>query len=57
MLAYILVSCEIAAGRTQAALDALTEIGPSKRMRRLAAKDPDLDAIRDEPAFRQWMGA
>ena len=57
MLAYLLASCEIAAGRTQAALDALPATGPSKRMRRLAAKDPDFDAIRDEPAFREWMGS
>jgi quercetin dioxygenase-like cupin family protein len=57
MLAYILVSCETRAGRPGAALKALPAIGPSKRMRRLAAKDPDLDAIRDEPAFREWMGS
>ena len=57
MLAYLLVSCELAAGRTQAALDALPATGPSRRMRRLAAKDPDFDAIRDEPAFKEWMGA
>jgi len=55
MIAYLLVSCETLAGRTDAALDALPATGPSKRMRRLAAKDPDLDAIREEPAFREWM--
>jgi quercetin dioxygenase-like cupin family protein len=54
-LAYILAGCESRAGRTEAALEALRAVGPSKRMRRLAAKDPDLDAIRDEPAFREWM--
>ena len=56
-LAYILAECESLAGRTEAALEALQAVGPSKRMRRLAAKDPDLDAIRDEPAFREWMGS
>jgi quercetin dioxygenase-like cupin family protein len=56
-LAYILAECESLAGRTEAALEALQAVGPSKRMRRLAAKDPDLDAIRDEPAFREWMNS
>jgi quercetin dioxygenase-like cupin family protein len=54
-LAYILAECESLAGHTEAALEALQAVGPSKRMRRLAAKDPDLDTIRDEPAFREWM--
>jgi quercetin dioxygenase-like cupin family protein len=57
MIAYLLVTCETRAGRTDAALDALSAMGPSKRMRRLASKDPDLDAIRDEPAFSEWMGS
>jgi hypothetical protein len=29
----------------------------SKRMRVIAAKDPELDALRDEPAFIELVGS
>jgi predicted Zn-dependent protease len=56
MLAYMLACCESKAGRTEAALEALRAAAVSRRMRMIAAKDPDLDAIRHEPAFAQIIG-
>ena len=56
MLSYILACCESKAGRTEAALEALRAAAVSRRMRMIAAKDPDLDAIRHEPAFAQIIG-
>jgi AraC-like ligand binding domain len=56
MLPYMLACCESKAGRTEAALEALRTAAVSRRMRMIAAKDPDLDAIRGEPAFAQIVG-
>ena len=56
MLSYMLACCESKAGRTEAALEALRAAAVSRRMRMIAAKDPDLDAIRHEPAFAQIIG-
>jgi len=56
MLAYMLACCESKAGRTEAALEALRAAAGSRRMRMIAAKDPDLDGIRAEPAFAEIIG-
>jgi hypothetical protein len=56
MLSYMLACCESKAGRTEVALDALRAAAVSRRMRMIAAKDPDLDAIRGEPAFAEIIG-
>ena len=45
------------AGHTEAALEALRAAAASRRMRRIAAKDPELDAIRGEPAFAEIIGS
>jgi mannose-6-phosphate isomerase-like protein (cupin superfamily) len=57
MLAYMLACCEVKAGRTQDALEHLRAALVSKRMRVIAAKDPELDALRDEPAFIELVGS
>ncbi len=56
MLVYMLAVCECKAGRTEAALEALRAAAVSRRMRMIAAKDPELDAIRGEPAFAEIIG-
>ncbi len=56
MLAYNLACCESLAGRTDDALEHLRAAVASKRMRMFAAQDSDLDAIRDDPAFKELMG-
>jgi hypothetical protein len=56
MLAYMLACCESKAGRTEAALEALRAAAVSRRMRMIAAKDPDMDALRGEPAFAEIIG-
>ena len=56
MLVYMLAVCESKAGRTEAALEALRAAAGSRRMRMIAAKDPELDAIRGEPAFAEIIG-
>jgi hypothetical protein len=53
MLTYMLACCESKAGRTEPALEALRAAAVSRRMRMIAAKDPDLDAIRGDPAFAE----
>ena len=53
MLVYMLACCQSKAGHTEAALEALRAATVTRRMRMIAAKDPDLDAIRDEPAFAE----
>jgi hypothetical protein len=55
MLVYILACCESRAGRTEAAIGHLRAAFVSARMRRLARKDPDLDPLRDQPAFQELM--
>jgi quercetin dioxygenase-like cupin family protein len=57
MLTYMVACCESKAGRIDAALDALREATVSRRMRMIAAKDPDLDEIRGEPAFAEIVGS
>jgi mannose-6-phosphate isomerase-like protein (cupin superfamily) len=56
MLAYNLACCESLAGRKQDALEHLRAAVASNRMRTFAAQDSDLDAIRDDPAFKELMG-
>jgi tetratricopeptide (TPR) repeat protein len=56
MLVYMLACCECKLGRTDEALAHLRRAAVSRRLRMIAAKDPDLDAIRDEPAFRELIG-
>jgi mannose-6-phosphate isomerase-like protein (cupin superfamily) len=56
MLTYMLACCESKAGRTEAALEALRAAAVSRRMRMIAAKDPDMDALRGEPAFAEIIG-
>jgi mannose-6-phosphate isomerase-like protein (cupin superfamily) len=51
MLPYMLACCELKAGRTDAAIEALRAALVTKRMRVIAAKDPTLDPIRNVPAF------
>jgi AraC-like protein len=53
MLRYMLACCESNAGRTDLALEALRAATVSSRMRMIAAKDPSLDAIRNEPEFAE----
>jgi hypothetical protein len=52
-LFYNVACCESLAGRTTDAVDHLRRaIEMSERLRELAKDDPDLDPIRDEPAFK-----
>ena len=54
---YNLACCESLAGRTADAIEHLRlAIGRSERLRSFAAKDSDLDPIRDEPAFKELVG-
>jgi tetratricopeptide (TPR) repeat protein len=57
MLFYNLACCESLTGRTADALDHLRRaIDMSDEFRADAKLDPDLDAIRDQPAFKQLIG-
>lgn len=56
ILVYMLACCESRLGHTDAALEALRAAAASRRMRGIAAKDPELDAIRGEPAFAEIIG-
>jgi len=54
---YNLACCEALAGRAEDALEHLRQaIELSDRTREYAKDDPDLDPIRDEPAFRGLVG-
>ena len=56
-LSYNLACCESLAGRTADAVAHLrTAIEHSERLRSLAKRDPDLDPIRNEPAFEELIG-
>ena len=58
MLFFNLACCESQCGRTSDALDHLRHaIEMSEEFRDSAKDDSDLDAIRDEPAFRQLIGS
>ena len=55
-VAYNVACCESLAGRTTDAIDHLRlAIERSERFREFAAGDTDLDAIREEPAFKELM--
>jgi tetratricopeptide (TPR) repeat protein len=56
MLFFNLACCESQCGRTSDALDHLRQaIALSEEFRDSARDDPDLDPIRDEPAFKQLI--
>ena len=56
MLFFNLACCESLCGRTSDALDHLRHaIAMSEEFRGLAKDDPDLDPLRDEPAFKQLV--
>jgi mannose-6-phosphate isomerase-like protein (cupin superfamily) len=57
LLAYCLACWESLAGEAEAALGHLRAACASNRVRRIAAHDADLDAIRDLPAFRELVGS
>ena len=57
MLPYMLACCELRAGRVEAAIDALRAALVTPRMRVIAAKDPELDPLRAEPAFIELVGS
>jgi tetratricopeptide (TPR) repeat protein len=53
---YNVACCESLAGRTDDALDHLRgAVERSEQFRKLAAKDSDFDAIRDEPGFKELI--
>ena len=55
---YNLACCEALAGRTADALEHLRmAVERSGEMREYAKEDSDLDSIRDEPAFKELVGA
>jgi len=57
LLAYNLACCESLTGQTEDALTHLRQaIEGRKEFRDYAADDSDLDAIRDEPAFKELVG-
>jgi tetratricopeptide (TPR) repeat protein len=56
-LVYNVACCESLAGRKDDAIEHLRlAIDRNERVRELAADDSDLDAIRDEPAFKELVG-
>jgi tetratricopeptide (TPR) repeat protein len=56
-LIYNVACCESLAGRTEDAIEHLRlAIDRNEGARKLAAKDSDLDAIRNEPAFKELVG-
>jgi tetratricopeptide repeat protein len=57
MLRYMLACCELRAGRPAEAIEELGSALVTPRMRVIAGKDPTLDPIRDEPAFRDLIGS
>lgn len=57
LLFYNLACCESLAGRRADALEHLRQaIDLSEQLRSYAKEDSDLDAIREEPAFREMIG-
>jgi tetratricopeptide (TPR) repeat protein len=57
MLFFNLACCESLSGRTSDALDHLRHaIELSEEFRAGAKDDPDLDRVRDDPAFKQLVG-
>jgi tetratricopeptide (TPR) repeat protein len=58
VLVYNLACCESLAGRTEDAIEHLRQaVEHSERVRDLAKEDSDFDPIRDEPAFKELIGA
>jgi hypothetical protein len=58
VLIYNLACCESLAGRPEDAIEHLGQaIDLSERCRDLAKEDSDFDPIRDEPAFKELIGA
>jgi hypothetical protein len=57
MLRYMLACCELRAGRPAEAVEQLRLALVTPRMRVIAGKDPTLDSIRGEPAFRELIGS
>ena len=57
MLRYMLACCELRAGRPAEAVEQLRLALVTPRMRVIAGKDPTLDSIRGEPAFRELLGS
>jgi tetratricopeptide (TPR) repeat protein len=58
LLFYNLACCEALAGRTDDAIEHLGHAaGRSEELRRYAKEDSDFDPIRDEPAFKEIVGA
>jgi hypothetical protein len=56
-LAYNVACCESLAGRAADAVEHLrVAVGGNDGARGMAAKDPDFDRIRDDPAFRELVG-
>ena len=55
MLPYMLACCELKAGRTDEAIEALRAALVTRRMRMIAAKDANLDPVRDIPAFKALL--
>jgi tetratricopeptide (TPR) repeat protein len=56
-LLYNVACCESLAGRTADAIEHLRlAVQRSDQSRTLAAKDPDFDPIREEPAFKELVG-
>jgi tetratricopeptide (TPR) repeat protein len=56
-LIYNVACCESLAGRTDDAIEHLRlAIDRNEGLRELAAEDSDLDAIRNEPAFKELVG-
>ena len=56
MLFFNLACCESQCGRTSEALQHVRQaVAMSEEFRQSAREDPDLDPIRDEPAFRQLL--
>ncbi len=55
---YNLACCEALSGRTADAIEHLRQaLERQERLRELAKEDSDLDPIRDEPAFKELVGA
>jgi quercetin dioxygenase-like cupin family protein/predicted enzyme related to lactoylglutathione lyase len=57
MVAYNVACCEALVGRKEDALEHLRmATDRSEQLRKLAAEDSDLEALRDEPRFRELVG-
>jgi hypothetical protein len=55
---YNLACCEALAGRTDDAIGHLRlALEKAEQLRSLAKEDPDLDPIREEPAFKELVGS